>query len=87
MYQKELHNKPRFDDRWLDTIQNKLDEVGQIIGVSWDYDPQHDNIQVVIEGEELIFGHPRSAIAFIDGLLDGYNHGFAAGRACEREVD
>ena len=68
-----------FDDQSVRNLTAKLDQIAQVSNIQWEF--RGDELIVTgLDDEPVTFGHWKSATAFIDGYLMGYNHGFGDGR-------
>ncbi len=74
----------RFHIEWSnqnkENLTHKLQEVLDVTEISWEFTDEGLIIKGIPNSEkEIIIGHPRSAIAYLDAYMVGYSHGFEDG--------
>jgi hypothetical protein len=91
--------KPRatFTGRTLEIVSGQLNQLNQIYELAWEFSDDGESIK--IEGlphkdlagnqtvNEITISHPRSAVAFLDGYLFGYDSGFSDARGRDWTTD
>ena len=75
--------RPRilFEERDIDRIEIILTQICNVVDISWEFFNSEVRVDGLLENDEsLVLGHPRSAVAFLEGFMEGYNLGFGDGR-------
>jgi len=71
----------KFSQKSLNSLIQKCRELVHILAIDWDYDEDRDLWLLSLENEEVLeFTHSKSAHAWLDAFLQGYNKGFKDGR-------
>lgn len=82
---EKLEKRVAFDDRTIQFLEGLLQRVVHDVG---DLDWKFSEGELTVWGigsEPITFTHRKSAQAFLDGYLLGYDEGFASGRGVEWE--
>lgn len=70
-----------FPEADIEAIQKNLGRINNIIAISWKFVPGRLEVTGILDDDELLtFTHSKSALAYLDGFLEGYNLGFGDGR-------
>ncbi len=78
--------RPEWSDQNKENLTHKLQEVLDVTEISWEFTDEGLIIKGIPNSEkEIIIGHPRSAIAFLDAYIIGYDHGFSDGNHYRNE--
>lgn len=73
-----LNRGPLFSKEDITRLTAKLQELNDVLNLSWEF---FDN-ELVVHGfneKEIVFTHPKSARAYLDGFTEGYNLGYRDG--------
>ena len=71
---------PLFDDRAVEEIIDRIDRVGHVVSIHYEFNAT-DGLRLDIEREgAAYFSNPRTAMAYLDAFLLGYDFGFGDGR-------
>jgi len=82
MVAKNNKNQVLFDHFQIKTITNILGRINHLTEIDWKF--TNDTLVVNgIEKDSITFTHPKSAKAFLDAYLIGYDHGYSDGRDFE----
>lgn len=72
----KTHTPRVFPERDIRDIEVALSRINNLLGISWEFRPgELEVIGLLDGGEPVTFGHSKSAMAFLDGFLEGYNVG------------
>jgi hypothetical protein len=87
---QQKYDGPVFHEKAKQGLKEVLARVAQLPGVdiTWGYNIDYSELVISgIKGGDITFTHPARARTYLDGLLDGFDLGFGAGRDSNDDGD